>query len=344
MISDPARMRIGLLLPTTRFDSLRRRAQRAEELGFDLVALGDSPLAYRELYSSMAVLALHTERIRLATTVTNVVTRDLTVIASGIATLNEMSGGRLTLGLATGDSAVKVAGRQPVTLSVLEQSVATLRRLIGGGEGSGGASLRWEAGEVPIWLAAEGPRSLAVAARCADGVLAGGGIDDSSIAAALDVLAASEGAGISFEPWFFARAHVGGDPAEAEVTLASGLAASAHRTFRVGASRQRVPDVHRDGIERLVSEYVVDAHLDGSGNHNGRLVGELGLFDYLADRFAVVGTVEQCAARVRHLRQLGVGGLVFSAAVPDVDGLIERLGAVIAALDTDASPDQMTAS
>src|SRR5580765_2743247 len=89
-------------------------ARRAEAAGFDYLWLFDSHVLWREPYALLALIAEHTERLRLGTCVTNPGTREPSVTASALATLDELSGGRMDLGIGRGDSARRVLGKPPI--------------------------------------------------------------------------------------------------------------------------------------------------------------------------------------------------------------------------------------
>jgi alkanesulfonate monooxygenase len=84
-------------------------ARRAEELGFgslwawDHMLLGTrKPFPFLDSLTTLAALAPMTERVRLGTGVLILALRNPLVMAKVCATLDHLSGGRLTLGLATG--------------------------------------------------------------------------------------------------------------------------------------------------------------------------------------------------------------------------------------------------
>jgi alkanesulfonate monooxygenase SsuD/methylene tetrahydromethanopterin reductase-like flavin-dependent oxidoreductase (luciferase family) len=87
----------------------------AEENGFDYAWLWDSHVLWQEIYPIFTLQAVNTSRIRLGPCVTNPATRDVTVTASVLATLNDISGGRMDCGIGRGDSARRVIGQAPVT-------------------------------------------------------------------------------------------------------------------------------------------------------------------------------------------------------------------------------------
>lgn len=151
-------------------------AQQAEAAGFGYGWVFDSHVLWLEPYPLLTMMALNTRRMLLGTCVTNPAVRDPTVTASVLATLNVISGGRMLLGIGRGDSSRRVLGKKPTTLAHMEQAINNIRALAGGqpieyqGEQ---VRLSWAEppAPLPVWVAAYGPKALALAGRVADGVI-----------------------------------------------------------------------------------------------------------------------------------------------------------------------------
>ena len=107
-------------------------AKLGEELGFDYLWLFDSHVLWRDPYPLLTLIAEHTSRLRLGTCVTNPGTREPSVTASSLATLNELSGGRMDLGIGRGDSARRVLGKPPITMAGTEEAIGVIRDLVEG--------------------------------------------------------------------------------------------------------------------------------------------------------------------------------------------------------------------
>src|SRR5437870_3700536 len=107
-------------------------AKQAEKAGFTYAWSFDSHILWHEVYPILTLLAANTKKLKLGTLVTNPVVRDPTVTASLLATLNELSGGRMQLGIGRGDSSRRVMGKKPTTLENLEQTVQIIRALNSG--------------------------------------------------------------------------------------------------------------------------------------------------------------------------------------------------------------------
>ena len=162
--------RFGIVLLPESLAEFGALSAAAEDSGFDWLGVADSQSVFRELYVALTLAALRTRRVRLGPLVTNPLTRHLVVTASAISSVDEVSGGRAVLGLGSGDSAIYTIGAPPATLAGLENSVLTLGRLTSG-ETIERDGRTWRVHRstrrVPIYLAAEGPRTLELAGRIA---------------------------------------------------------------------------------------------------------------------------------------------------------------------------------
>ncbi len=108
-------LKVGIQLPeveyVARWPEIARMARRTEELGYDSLWVGDH-LLYRnpgdapkgpwEAWSMMSALAAITERVEIGPLVACTSFHNPAMIAKKAATLEEISGGRLILGLGAG--------------------------------------------------------------------------------------------------------------------------------------------------------------------------------------------------------------------------------------------------
>src|SRR5689334_15741112 len=94
----------------------------------------DSQSLTADPYVVMGNWAATTERLKLATYVTNPLTRHPAVTAAAAATLQAISGGRAVLGIGRGDSALAYLGYAPVGLSAFGRVLDELQTLLNGGE------------------------------------------------------------------------------------------------------------------------------------------------------------------------------------------------------------------
>ena len=179
--------RTGLMADAPNFpaawDEVVAKVKIADELGYDSIWLGES-WGY-ELFTSMADLVRATKRIKIGAGIANVYSRSPAVIASTIATLDERSGGRIILGLGPSSANVNehwhgVPFQKPVqrTREYVEIIRMILRgeKLVYHGEFFNlerGFKLRFNPirKDVPIYIAAMGPKNVVQSGEIADGVL-----------------------------------------------------------------------------------------------------------------------------------------------------------------------------
>ncbi|HEY5628355.1 MAG TPA: TIGR03842 family LLM class F420-dependent oxidoreductase, partial [Candidatus Limnocylindrales bacterium] len=169
-------MQFGFTLkPDHSIEATLELTRAAEAAGFDYGWLFDSHVLWREPYPLLTLMARETSRLRLGTCVTNPGTREPTVTASALATLNEISGGRMDLGIGRGDSARRVLGKSPITLANTEEAIRVIRDLVEGRavvyEGAE-LQLGWTGHwKLPVWVAGYGPMALSMSGRVADGII-----------------------------------------------------------------------------------------------------------------------------------------------------------------------------
>src|SRR4029450_7066839 len=120
--------------------------------------------------------AMTTERLKLGLNVTNPGTREPTVTASAFATLQDVSNGRMIVGIGRGDSARRAIGQQPVRVADFENACRMMRDLMNGRPVDWNGTeieLKWakDRPQIPLYVAGYGPKVLAIAGRVGDGVL-----------------------------------------------------------------------------------------------------------------------------------------------------------------------------
>ena len=169
-------MEFGFTLkPDVALERAASLARLAEEQGFTYGWIFDSHVLWKEPYVPLTLMAQATKRMRLGTCVTNPATREPSVTASTLATLQLLSGGRFDLGIGRGDSARRVLGKPPTTLAVLEETTKVIRDLAEGKSVTyEDATIRLDwapKGKLPVWIAGYGPKALEVTARIADGAI-----------------------------------------------------------------------------------------------------------------------------------------------------------------------------
>lgn len=166
---------------------MAEHAALAERIGFDSVWVIDSQLLCRDVFVTLTAILSRTTTLRAATGVTQPMTRHASVVAGAMASLAELSGGRAMLGVGTGFSSLGTIGKPQARIADVEAFVGTTRALLAGREANFDAGvtgrLSWvgAATNVPIVIAASGPRVTRLAGRIADGVIVHQGVAPAAI-------------------------------------------------------------------------------------------------------------------------------------------------------------------
>jgi probable F420-dependent oxidoreductase len=289
-------------------------AKRAETYGFSHAWTFDSHLLWEEPFVIYSRILNETHKLVVGPMVTNPATRDWTVTASLFATLNEMYGNRTVCGIGRGDSAVRVINGKPVRIADMRASIEVIRGLANGeAVDYRGTTLRlpWNpASRLEVWVAAYGPKMLALAGEIGDGFilqLADPDVTAWSIAA---VRQAAEAAGRDPDALTICVA------APAYVTDGTD-AALAHARDQCrwfgGMVGNHVADiVARYGgggaaVPKALTDYIAGRE-DYDYNEHGRAGNSHTSFvpDNVIDRFCLIGPPETHVQRLNELADLGV--------------------------------------
>ncbi|MBI2867815.1 MAG: LLM class flavin-dependent oxidoreductase [Chloroflexi bacterium] len=307
-----------------------RLVKLTEELGYGLIGVGDSQSVYREVYVALAAAALHTSKALVGPMVTNPVTRHPAVTASAIASVDELAGGRAMLGIGSGASALHNVQERSAPLSYLREYVSALRILLRGEhvEWQGKkVHTQWVSRPVPVYMAAYGPQTLRMAGAIADGVIIATSALPEILAECLSfVRQGAEEAGrdpASLDIWAMVRGSVRDTREEAVADIKANLASAANISFRGDLHGKHLPPELEPKVRELQQRYANTEHVIWSGS-NSQLIDDLGLTDYLADRFSIAGTPAQCRAKVRAIRDAGVHQIIVPAVDRDPENVIRR--------------------
>src|SRR5947207_8711662 len=155
----------------------------AEDLGYDRAWVPDSQMIWSDCYATLALAAANTSRIKLGTGVAIPGTRSAPVTAHSIASINRLAPGRVFLGIGTGHTAMRVMGMDPMPVGAFREYLRVVRALLRGDEveyTQDGVTrairfLHLDLGfirldpPIPIHVAANAPRVLAVPGELGDG-------------------------------------------------------------------------------------------------------------------------------------------------------------------------------
>jgi probable F420-dependent oxidoreductase len=285
-------------------------AKKAEVLGFTHVWTFDSHLLWEEPFVIYSQILAETRKVIVGPMVTNPATRDWTVTASLFATLNEMYGNRTICGIGRGDSAVRVTNGAPTTLATLRDAVHVIRELANGREVEyKGSHLRFPWGtssRLEMWIAAYGPKALALTGEIGDGFilqLADPDVTAWSIAAVRKAAAQAGRDPEQVKICVAAPAYVGDDLVHMrdQCRWFGGMVGNhvADIVARYGDQGAAVPKELTDYI-RSRQEYDYNEH-GRAGNTHTTFVP-----DEIVDRFCILGPAEHHIARLEELKALGV--------------------------------------
>jgi 5,10-methylenetetrahydromethanopterin reductase len=289
-------------------------ARANEELGYDVQLFGENHNMAADIFGELRDAARATSRIKLLAGPVNFVTRDPGVIASAIAPIQILSGGRAICGIARGDSAVALAGRPPQRHAELARDLDLVRRYLSRETvhfGDRESRLEW-LGEnrytaTPIEMVCSGPRSIALAATSADRIGLSVGANPARMKWALAIIdAALDAAGRSR-----ADVRIGAyvpvavtdtrDAGRSEIKYR--VAGWAHMSSFAGNDLAAQPEIMRRVTTRLRDGYDYRFHRADvpMDNPNTRQIDE-----EFGDWFGIGGPPSYIAERLHELVALGV--------------------------------------
>lgn len=302
-------------------------AKLAEEQGFDNVWITDH-YNNRDVYSTLAVLAMNTNSIKLGTGVTNPYTRNIAVTASSIASINEISGGRAIIGLGPGDKAtfdaMGIEWEKPLTTT--KESIQALRSFFEGKKVTmsgeivkfGGAKMAFKAGNIPIYMGAQGPKMLELAGEVADGVLINASHPRDFEEAVKQIAAGANKAGR--------------DPKDVDVAAYACFSIDKDATKAVNAAKVVVAFIVAGSPDMVLERHGIDvaskASIGGAiaKGDFGSLMGGM-VTNEMMDAFSISGTPEDCKARINELLDIGVTQIVAGSPIgPDKEKAIKLIG------------------
>lgn len=273
--------------PRQSFDSWASFVRSLEAEGVERVWVIDSQLAMKDVYAGLVVAALNTSRIVLGTGVTNAVTRHPTVTANAIAAVAELSGGRAILGLGAGDSALYGIGLKPQKVAEVEEAIAFFRTHL-------------EA-TIPIYLAVSQQRMCELAGRAADGAIVMGPAQPDMVRRQVEWIRSGGLHNKHFEIALIAPTSTDIEDVRSWASTQARLL-SHHKGLSPSLAR------FSDEIKRSVESYDYSEHLSTHADHSAAVSDEL------VRTLGVVGTADECAARLRELRSAGIDRFIFPLA------------------------------
>ena len=321
------------VMPDPPYQRFLELVQLAERVGFDYAWTYDSHVLWQESIPTLALAAKATSTIRLGHMVTNPGTREPTVLASAYATLQDISEGRMVMGIGRGDSARRYIGLDPVPVKRFEEALEMIKPFMNGKpvswNGKDDLHLAWvrpELPEIEMHVAGYGPKALAVAGRQGDGVIIQ--LADPDIIQWIMETARK------------AAQEAGRDPA----ALKCIVSAPSHITDDIAEAREQVrwfPAMVSNHVRDLIRRYGNDGSVvpraltdyvpDETGydyDEHSRVGAKHGAFvsDEICDRFCVLGTPEQAAQKLRDLEAIGVDQFNIYLMTEGQEAILETYG------------------
>jgi len=301
-----------------------RFAERAEAGGWDGISLTDSQNLVGDPFIAMALGAKVTTTLKFMTGVSNVATRHPAVLATTVATVQEISGGRAILGIGRGDTALFHLGRKPMPIKDFFPAVEQVHAYLQGetvDQRGHESRLRWldraRQPAVPLDLAASGPKVIAFAARTAERITFAVGADPARLAWALDLArTAMDEAGrprdaVSFGAYVNVGCHP--DPAVGRELIKGSIAAFAHFSAMPGSTGAGLDEKDKAIVAEVGRRYDSNVHLMNAADHSAALENDF------VDRFGVVGPPTECIDRLLVLAALGLDRFVITGPTLDAD-------------------------
>lgn len=330
-------------LTHSRPDHALRAARRAEAAGWAGLCVVDSQNLAPDSYVALTLAATGTRRLGLGTGVTNSVTRHPAVTASAAMAVQQVSGGRMVLGIGRGDSALAHLGRSPARLAGFTRYVEVLAQYLQGAAVSfddipiaddvaapvadldladhpADSRIRWfdpALPKVPLEIAATGPKVIALAGRVADRVLFTLGAVPERLRWGIDVARAArrEAGGADDDLAFGAYVNLvcHRDRATARQLVRGGLTTFARFSVMHGTVSGPVDDATRTVLDKLHDRYDMRAHTRADS------VQATLMDDRFVDRFAIAGPPDYCLERLAELESLGIDKVIVSGPTAGTD-------------------------
>ncbi len=299
--------------------TIEHQAERAARAGWDGVAFTDSQNLIGDPFVAATLAARAVEGLKVGTGVSNVATRHPAALATVAATVNEETGGRFTLGVGRGDTALFHLGRNPQPVAPFEDRLAQVQAYLRGetiDQHGHPSRLQWldraKHGKTTLDVACSGPKVIGIAARTADTLTFAVGADLARLTWAIE-LAKEEAEAAGRDPGqlrFGAYANVGCHPDldRARSLIAGTVAAFAHFSAMPGSTGAGLADADKRVIEEVGRRYDSNEHLRNDADHASALDPAF------VDRFAIVGPPDVCVDRLRGLADLGLTRIVITTA------------------------------
>ena len=312
--------------------ALRDEVRLAESLGYDVVSVGDSPAGWRDLYVSLTVAALATERATVTPMVTTPHLRHPAATTLAISALHDLTGGRAMCTIGSGGGVGAGIGKPAATLATTRAYVEAVRDL------SRGGSATWDGGMVPflaqarpfpVFMSADGPKTLRVAGAIADGVVISIGSAPELIAEKITaVRAGAEAAGrdaSEVEIWAMSFCSVRDDRTAALADVSAFLAVIAGLGTLSPLAMAAIPEELAPKVREIQQEYDPTQHTVVGGT-NARAARRPRPGRLLRGGNAIAGSPDEVGDDLDRIAGLGISCLLVPlSGQADVPGTLHRM-------------------
>ena len=317
-MADP--VRVHLRVPgTAPMPELMRLLRSIEAAGFDGAGILDSQLLSRDTFVVLGQAATNTSRITLFPAVTNPFTRHASVLASAIATVEELAPGRVKFVMGTGYTSASTIGRKPATLAEMRACIGAVRALLAGEsvdfDGTPGRLGYAAKRRIPIVMAASGPKAIELAGEIADGALLLVGFNRGIIERALEHLdRGAKRAGRRVEDLEIVWAvRVGIAATAAEARRLARPTAVHWGVLRWGGHWVEPAGLRLPKLEIPEAVWKIYPDLSHAHDWEAAIAATSFVADdvvaQLCDAIGLVGMPDDCAARIVEMTKLGVRNL-----------------------------------
>ena len=333
-MSDP--VRVSMRVPgTAPVPAIMTLLQRIEAAGFDGAGILDSQMISRDTFVILGQAATNTSRLTLFPAVTNPFTRDASVLAGAITTVEELAPNRVKFVIGTGYTSASTIGRKPASLAEMRACITTVKALVAGQtvdfHGTPGKLTYTTGRRLPVLMAASGPKAIELAGEIADGVLLLVGFNRGIIQRALEHLerGAKRGGRRLDDLEIVWAVRTGTAPSTAEARRLARPTAVHWGILRWGGHwlepagleipKLEIPDAVWNVYPDLSHAHDWEAAIAATSFVPDDVVAEL------CDALGLVGTAADCADRIVAMTKLGVRNLylmpllTFAPPEPEVD-------------------------
>lgn len=283
----------------------------AEDAGFSYVWVTDH-YNNRNIYSTMTAIAMNTNRIRIGSAVTNPYVCHPVWTATALFTIDEISGGRAVFGIGAGDKmtlqALGIKRENP--LQAVGEAVEIFRTLNATktcefhGTVFEVPSARVKQNPphpIPVYVGAQGPKMLSLAASTADGVLVNAS-HPLDFSYAVRVL--REGVRTS-----------GRDFSRLDVAAYTSFSIDEKRDAAVKKARIVAGAIAAGAPDVMLERHGIDAEAVGPiremvARQDFTSMKEGGVPDTIVEAFSIAGTPPECVERIYALQKVGVTQVV----------------------------------